>query len=177
MAITALNTIKNWFKTGLKPTQAQFWATWDSFWHKDDKIPVTSVDRLPYYLDQKADQQAFQNHLNDENAHPYMYAALAASFQIALKVVVITSDTVLGPEHQGAILCIEGTVVLTIPLDLESNFVSCVIDVISGSCTIAAQITPEAAVQINGGASLILTPGGMTSLYKYSPTANIFRMR
>lgn len=177
MATTSLNTIKNWFKTGLKPSQAQFWATWDSFWHKDEKIPVTSVDRLSYYLDQKTDQQAYQNHLNDINAHPYMYAALASSFQIALNVVVINSDTVLGPEHQGAILCIEGTIVLTVPLDLGSRFVSCVIDVISGSCTIAAQVNSEQSVQINGGASLILSPGGMTSLYKYSSSSNIFRMR
>ena len=37
------NTIKNWFLTGLKPTQSQFWATWDSFWHKDEKIPITAI--------------------------------------------------------------------------------------------------------------------------------------
>ena len=32
--ITVLNTIKSWFKTGLRPTESQFFATWDSFWHK-----------------------------------------------------------------------------------------------------------------------------------------------
>lgn len=42
----SLSTIKNWFRTALKPTQAQFWDTWDSFWHKDDLIPVESVDGL-----------------------------------------------------------------------------------------------------------------------------------
>lgn len=42
----SLATIKNWFKTGLKPTQSQFWDTWDSFWHKDDSIPTSSVAGL-----------------------------------------------------------------------------------------------------------------------------------
>lgn len=42
----SLSTIKNWFRTALKPTQAQFWDTWDSFWHKDDLISVESVDGL-----------------------------------------------------------------------------------------------------------------------------------
>ncbi|WP_269221996.1 hypothetical protein [Flavobacterium sp. IMCC34518] len=46
MAIVNINTIKNWFKTGLKPTQNQFWDTWDSFRHKNDKIPVTEIEGL-----------------------------------------------------------------------------------------------------------------------------------
>lgn len=54
MAKTNLNTIKNWFKTGLKPTQAQFWNTWDSFWHKDDTINISDIEGLQDALDQKA---------------------------------------------------------------------------------------------------------------------------
>lgn len=46
MAIVSLNTIKNWFKTGLRPTQAQFWDSWDSFWHKSDSIPMSSIEGL-----------------------------------------------------------------------------------------------------------------------------------
>ncbi|PWA10984.1 hypothetical protein [Flavobacterium laiguense] len=46
MALQTLNTIKNWFKTGLKPTQAQFWDTWDSFRHKSDKVPVAEIEGL-----------------------------------------------------------------------------------------------------------------------------------
>ncbi|MRJ09151.1 hypothetical protein EDL99_09810 [Ornithobacterium rhinotracheale] len=46
MAKTDLNTIKNWFKNGLKPTQEQFWAWLDSFWHKDDKIPAENIQGL-----------------------------------------------------------------------------------------------------------------------------------
>jgi hypothetical protein len=46
MPKVSLTTIKNWFKTGLKPTQTQFENTWDSFFHKDDTIPQASVDGL-----------------------------------------------------------------------------------------------------------------------------------
>jgi hypothetical protein len=60
---TAKNLIKDWFRTGLIPTQAQFWATWDSFWHKDEKIPSSAIDGLDDYLFAKADKptvEAFQ---------------------------------------------------------------------------------------------------------------------
>ena len=46
MAKQTINTLKNWFKTGLKPTQAQFWDMFDSFFHKDEKIPLTALDGL-----------------------------------------------------------------------------------------------------------------------------------
>lgn len=46
MAFTPLVDIKNWFRTGLKPTQDQFWRTWDSFWHKGEKLPKSAVEGL-----------------------------------------------------------------------------------------------------------------------------------
>jgi len=46
MAVTALDTIKNWFKTHLKPTQDQFWAMLDSFRHKSEKVPVADIEGL-----------------------------------------------------------------------------------------------------------------------------------
>src|SRR5690606_19296450 len=58
MATTPLNTIKNWFKTNLYPTQAQFWATWDSFWHKDESIPQEKIEGLQDALDDKVDIEA-----------------------------------------------------------------------------------------------------------------------
>lgn len=67
--MAGLNTIKNWFKTGHKPTQQQFWDTWDSFFHKDDKVPISSIDGLNDRFDEKADQEAFDNHKTDHNAH------------------------------------------------------------------------------------------------------------
>ncbi len=40
------NTIKSWFQTHKEPTEEQFANTWDSFWHKDDNIPIGSVENL-----------------------------------------------------------------------------------------------------------------------------------
>lgn len=68
------NTIKDWFRTGLKPTQAQFWATWDSFWHKDEKIPITAIEDIENILNAKADAEALTNHLNDTDAHAGLLA-------------------------------------------------------------------------------------------------------
>ncbi|WP_294958649.1 hypothetical protein [uncultured Flavobacterium sp.] len=50
MAIQTLNTIKNWFKTGLIPTQEQFWDVFDSYRHKLDKIPVEEITGLDNLL-------------------------------------------------------------------------------------------------------------------------------
>ncbi|TDW46582.1 hypothetical protein EV144_106254 [Flavobacterium sp. 270] len=50
MAIQTLNTIKKWFKTGLKPTQAQFWDTWDSFRHKCEKVPAEDIEGIEQLL-------------------------------------------------------------------------------------------------------------------------------
>ena len=50
-----LLTIKNWFKRGLKPTEAQFAAVFDSFRHKDDPVPMGDVDGLSYALANKSE--------------------------------------------------------------------------------------------------------------------------
>jgi hypothetical protein len=44
--ITNINIILGWFKTGKKPTQKQFWDSWQSFWHKDEQIPQASITNL-----------------------------------------------------------------------------------------------------------------------------------
>ncbi|SCY31651.1 hypothetical protein SAMN02927916_1837 [Flavobacterium anhuiense] len=69
MAIQTLNTIKNWFKTTLKPSQQQFWDTWDSFRHKLDKVPVKDVEGIDELLNAKADKIALNDHIADINAH------------------------------------------------------------------------------------------------------------
>ena len=43
MAITDKNTIYSWFQTDAFPTEAQFKATWDSFWHKSEFIPISRI--------------------------------------------------------------------------------------------------------------------------------------
>lgn len=51
---TDKNTIKDWFKTGLKPLQSQFWALMDSYWHKDEDIPMDKIQDLMGVLNDKA---------------------------------------------------------------------------------------------------------------------------
>ncbi len=40
------NTLRKWLRTKLKPTQQQFWAWIDSYWHKDEQIPVANIKGL-----------------------------------------------------------------------------------------------------------------------------------
>lgn len=58
MAVS-INTIKNWFRRGLRPTESQFSYTWDSFWHKEEQIPIESVENLQETLDD------IQNQINN----------------------------------------------------------------------------------------------------------------
>lgn len=44
--ITPKSTLYNWFKRGLKPLESQFKAWLDSYWHKDELIPIATVDGL-----------------------------------------------------------------------------------------------------------------------------------
>lgn len=46
MALQPISVLKNWFKTGAKPLQQQFWDWMDSFWHKSEAIPSDSVSGL-----------------------------------------------------------------------------------------------------------------------------------
>jgi len=66
---TDINTILSWFKTGLKPTQTQFWSSWSSFWHKDEAIPQSAISNLAATLNAKAEKDQFDFHKTDPNAH------------------------------------------------------------------------------------------------------------
>lgn len=61
MPLRPLSTLKTWFETGDKPTQAHFWDWLDSFWHKDDAIPQSSVSGLSSALNGKADAAAVED--------------------------------------------------------------------------------------------------------------------
>lgn len=61
MATTDKTTLKNWFKNKLKPTQEQFWAWMDSFWHKDESIPTSKIESLDTILNAKATTDELNN--------------------------------------------------------------------------------------------------------------------
>lgn len=66
---TPLNTIYSWFETGDFPTQAQFQATFSSFVHKDDEIPVDKVAGLTEMFQGTASSEALELHFESEEAH------------------------------------------------------------------------------------------------------------
>lgn len=50
----SLDTMKSWFKKGLYPMESQFANVFDSFWHKDDTIPMASIQNLTQTFNNKA---------------------------------------------------------------------------------------------------------------------------
>src|SRR5690625_1564356 len=50
MAIVSKSQLNDWFRNGLKPVQEQFWNWMDSVWHKEEKIPGSSIDGLENYF-------------------------------------------------------------------------------------------------------------------------------
>ena len=70
---TPLETIKEWFMTGKIPTQSQFWAAMDSFWHKDQEILISRIKGLTEFLSQKLDTDTFNSHLSDGDAHKDLF--------------------------------------------------------------------------------------------------------
>lgn len=76
---TDKSTIKNWFKTGLIPTQEQFWAWMDSFWHKGENIPQSSIEGLAQTLLDIQDNAGgnIDAHLADAEAHADLFNAKA----------------------------------------------------------------------------------------------------
>ena len=71
--ITPLSTLKRWFSNFMKPTQEQFWAWLDSFWHKDENIPMNKVEGLSTALEGTASAEQLRNHLTDSEAHKGLF--------------------------------------------------------------------------------------------------------
>lgn len=67
--MTAIQTLKQWFSNFKKPTQEQFWAWLDSFWHKSEKIPMDSIEGLENAIQGTASAEQLRNHLTDSQAH------------------------------------------------------------------------------------------------------------
>jgi hypothetical protein len=65
----SLSQIKSWFKKGLYPTESQFSNTWDSFWHKDDKLSLNSIEGLIEVLNKKANSALLDAKANKEHLH------------------------------------------------------------------------------------------------------------
>lgn len=126
-----LSEIYNWFMTGKKPTQAQFWASWGSFRHKNDSIPQSEVENLSATLNAKAEKLQFEGHKTDPLAHAELFAGVE---RISRK----------GQAYGYA------------PLDefgiLVSSFLKTVNDLVTGGidAVLTAEMGKQLQIQING---------------------------
>ena len=67
--ITSKETLKGWFKRGLKPLEAQFNEWFDAYWHKDEKIELNVIEGLSEALNSKvsdAEIEALHNEIDAE---------------------------------------------------------------------------------------------------------------
>jgi len=75
---TPLHTIFSWFQSGDFPTEAQFKATFSSFYHKDYPIPMESIEGFED-LSQFVSKNTFEGHITDSGAHSGYLALLNAA--------------------------------------------------------------------------------------------------
>ena len=71
--ITPISTLRRWFSNFKKPTQEQFWAWLDSYWHKSERIPMDTIDGLNAALERTLSADQLQNHLTDSQAHSGLF--------------------------------------------------------------------------------------------------------
>lgn len=71
--MASLAEIYDWFMTGKKPTQAQFWASWGSFWNKNESIPQSAVSGLTSVLNAKVENDQFNAHKTANDAHQALF--------------------------------------------------------------------------------------------------------
>jgi hypothetical protein len=70
MGILNRDLLKTLFRTGAKPLQQDYWSWLDSFFHKEEKIPVDSVENLTGILEDKADSTAVVSAVSAHDASP-----------------------------------------------------------------------------------------------------------
>lgn len=66
---TPINTIFSWFETGDFPTQQQFQATFSSFFHKEEPIPMENIEGLQEEFEKFPTSETIDNHMDDAEAH------------------------------------------------------------------------------------------------------------
>lgn len=76
---TDINTIYSWFEQGDFPTATQFQATFSSFYHKSETIPMGKIESLDKVFGKYVLSETFNSHLKDEKAHAKHLVKLDAS--------------------------------------------------------------------------------------------------
>lgn len=71
--MTSKQTLKQWFSNLKKPTQNHFWAWLDSYFHKEEKIPMSQIEGLDKALQDTASSTQINNHFSDNQAHKALF--------------------------------------------------------------------------------------------------------
>ena len=71
--MTPKKTLKKWFSNFMKPAQEHFAAWIDSYWHKDEQIPMKNIDGLSRAIENTVSAGQLLNHINDTNAHRNLF--------------------------------------------------------------------------------------------------------
>lgn len=91
MAISK-NIIKEWFRNRKKPTQEQFWAWIDSYWHKDEKISIQNINGLDALFQEVLTIQQLEAHLQDTNAHSELFNSLTEKIKKQEKEIEVLKN-------------------------------------------------------------------------------------
>lgn len=62
--MTTKDTLKQWFKNGKKPDESQFSEWLESYWHKDEKIPIEIIENINNILANKSDTSLVKSLIN-----------------------------------------------------------------------------------------------------------------
>ena len=89
--MTPKKTLKKWFSNFMKPAQEHFAAWIDSYWHKDEKIPMSKIDGLSTAIENTVSAKQLLNHLDDTNAHHALFEELKRQIQ-AIQTILQVDD-------------------------------------------------------------------------------------
>jgi hypothetical protein len=126
MAIQNINTIKSWFKRGFKPLQQQFYDWMDSYWHKDEQLPITSVNGLESILNTLPSQEslnallaAFLPEVINATAN-YVYTLKAGNRLESVTIIPSAEVTIrIGTINYGEDVMVESTIQANDPFILD----------------------------------------------------------
>ena len=89
--MTPKKTLKKWFSNFMKPAQEHFVAWIDSYWHKSESIPMSSIEGLSKAIENTASAKQLLNHINDTNAHRDLFDELKRQIQ-AIQTILQVDD-------------------------------------------------------------------------------------
>ena len=89
--ITQKKTLYKWFSNFMKPAQEHFRALIDSFWHKNEQIPMSNIEGLSLAIEGTASAKQLLNHLDDTNAHRALFDELKKQIQ-AIQTILQVDD-------------------------------------------------------------------------------------